>query len=101
MSIKDIVGIILLVIAVIGLWIYSIYEYRTNRAVFLASKFEYFSLPIFMTVLSGLVIFLSVFMHFFKPPEKIEKNGYTYYLEDYEPEQTIEQYGRTYVLVTE
>lgn len=101
MPIKDIIGIILLVAVVIGLWIYSIYDYRTNRTVFLASEFEYFSLPIFMTVLSGLVIFLFVFMHFYKPPEKIEENGYTYQLEVFEPEQTIERYGRTYILVEE
>ncbi len=101
MPIKDIIGIIFLAVGISALWMYSIYEYRTSSKIFSTSKFEYFYLPISMTILSGLVIFLSVFMHFCKPPEKIEKNGYTYQLEGFEPEQTIELYGKTYVLVEE
>lgn len=97
MPIKDIIGIILLVLVVVALWIYSIYDYNTS---IYSSAYETFCIPIFLTLLAFLLIFIHLWV-INNPPEKIEENGHTYQLEGFEPEQTIERYGRTYILVEE
>ena len=99
MPIKDIIGIILLVVGILALWGYSIYEYKTSF--FSITVFDAFCIPMFLTIIVALLIFLQFYIPTINPPKKIEENGHTYQLEEFEPEQTIERYGKTYVLVEE